>query len=398
MRGSKLLRRLDTVGGRTAIALLACLPGARSERRAPAEPRRILVVKLAAMGDTVLMVPALRALRERYPRAEIAMLGTEVNREIAAEYPRYLDRFVSLDVGRVARDPGYLPRFVRGLRRDGWELGIDFDQWAHLPPLLLRLAGVPVRVGFRTPSPVRHLLHTRTRPRDPRAHEARNFASLLGALGIEVPELRLELSADGGLRERMRGELASGGWNGADPVVLIHPGCGHAHPRAWPVERYEDLVRRVGGRAFFVFTGAGAERELAERLAAAAPGRSLAPRTASLRELIAWVSLADLVVSGNTGTMHLAAALGTRQVVLEGPNDPARWGALNPRAVVLRTDCPGCPCLDMGWEFHRTDGYCMGRITVDAVYGAVAGELDALAGAETSGRGAEGARPFPVVP
>jgi ADP-heptose:LPS heptosyltransferase len=380
MRGSKLLRSLDTVGGQAAIALLSLLPGARRERATGGDPRRIVVVKLAAMGDTVLMVPALRALRQRYPAAEIAMLGTAVNREIAAEYPQYVDRFVCLEVGRVAREPAYLARFVRALRREGWELAVDFDQWAHLPPLLLRLAGVPVRVGFRTPSRLRHRLYSRTRPRDPCAHEARNFASLLGALGIEVPELRLELGADPALRARFRQALAAEGWNGADPVVLVHPGCGHAHARAWPVERYEELVRRVGDGAFFVLTGADAERELAERLAAAAPGRSLAPRTASLRELIAWVSLADLVVSGNTGTMHLAAALGRPQVVLEGPNDPAKWGALNDRAVVIRSDCPGCPCLDMGWEFHRTDGYCMGRIATDDVAAAVSAQLALLAG------------------
>ncbi len=61
---------------------------------------------------------------------------------------------------------------------------------------------------------------------------------------------------------------------------------------------------------------------------------------------------------------------------LEGPNDPAKWGPINPRAAGVFSTCPGCPCLDMGWEFHRTDGFCMEQITVDEVIETVTRELD----------------------
>jgi heptosyltransferase-2 len=164
------------------------------------------------------------------------------------------------------------------------------------------------------------------------------------------------------------------GWNGEDRLLFVHPGCGHAHPRAWAPESYRALCARLMERpgTFLVFTGAGGERALAEELAAGFPGAAAALTDLPVPELIAALSLADVVLSGNTGVMHLAAALRIPQVVLEGPNDPAKWGPLNPDAVIVRSSCPGCPCLDMGWEFHRTDGYCMAQITVDEAYEALA--------------------------
>jgi ADP-heptose:LPS heptosyltransferase len=379
MRGNRLHRSLDTYLGRAGIRLLA--PFSRRGRDAELPPpdrvRRILVVKLSALGDTVLLVPALRALRERYPAAEIGMVGTRLNRDLMAEFPRYVDRFLCLDVGRATRSPRYLAGFVADLRAGGWEVGIDFDQWPHIPPLLLRLAGIPVRIGFRHAAGGRHLLYTHTRPRLRESHEAENFLRLLSPLFPPPAEPVLELPVREELVPQVLAGLSRAGWNGTDPLVVVHPGCGHAHPRAWPLASYRELCVQLARaeRAFFVFTGAGSEQALAEDLAAALPGRSCARTRMSIPEFIACLSVSTLVVSGNTGAMHLAAALGLPQVVLEGPNDPAKWGPLNADATIVRSSCPGCPCLDFGWEFHRTDGFCMAQIPVREVYDAVAAEL-----------------------
>jgi ADP-heptose:LPS heptosyltransferase len=384
MRGNKTNKRMDALVGQAAIRALA--PFSRRGRGASIGPdrefRRILAIKLAAIGDTVLLVPALRELRRRWPGAEIGFLGTAVNRDLIGEFPQYVNRFFELDVSRARRDPLYLPRFVRELAAGGWEVGIDFDPWINLTPVLLRLSGAPVRVGFRTPSRVRHRLYTHTEPRERDSHESVNFLRLLRPLGIEPPAPVLELPVDRTLLPEVRATWKRAGWNGTDPVLLIHPGCGHAHPRAWPLPRYRELCQRLAGSRtspFFVFTGAGSERALAEVLAAEHPGRSLAVCDAPLRELDAHLASADVVLSGNTGIMHLAAALGRPQVVLDGPNDAAKWGAINDRAVEVRSTCPECPCLDLGFEFHRTDGFCMEQIPVDTVFSAVMDRLDEVA-------------------
>jgi ADP-heptose:LPS heptosyltransferase len=378
MRGNKLYKKLDSWVGQAGIVALAAIPAGRTQEPGPGfAPRRILVIKLSALGDTLLLVPALRELRRRYPGAQVGMVGTAVNRGIAAELPRFIDRFYCLEPGRAMRDPRYLAGFVRDLAREGWELGIDFDQWTNVTPLLLRMARVPVRVGFRTRSRFRHLLYTHAEPRDPRSHEAENFLRLLRPLGIEPPAPVLELDVRDEAVARVRGLLRDAGWNGADPLLVVHAGCGHAHPRAWPVERYRELCTRMAaeGSTFFAFTGAGSEAADAESLAASLPGRAAALTALSIPEWVACVSLGDLVLSGNTGAMHVAAALGRPQVFLEGPNDPGKWGPINPRAVGVFSTCPGCPCLDMGWEFHRTDGFCMEQITVDEVHEVVTREM-----------------------
>lgn len=379
MRGNRLHKKLDRHVGQAAILALAPFSRRGLPEGAPGEVRRVLVVKLAALGDTILLVPALREIRRRWPAARVGMVGTAVNRALAEELDGFVDEFFCLEPGRAVRDPRYLAGFVGALRGGGWEVGIDFDQWTHVTPLLLRMAGVPVRVGFRTPAPLRHLLYTHVRARDPRRHEAENFLSLLEPLGITPPPPVLELPVRDSLLPGRRAALAEAGWNGRDPLVLVHPGCGHAHARAWPAERYRALLASLAAEsgAFFVVTGAGDEAPLAEAVAAAAPGRAAALARMSIPEFVALVSLAGLVVSGNTGAMHVAAALGRPQVVLEGPNDPAKWGPINPMATVVRSTCPGCPCLDMGWEFHRTDGFCMEQIGVEEVREAVLRALPA---------------------
>lgn len=388
MRGNKLYRALDRHAGRALILALAAAGAGRRRAEPPRSIRRILVVKLSALGDTVLLTPALQELRARYPGVEIGMVGTQVNRAIAAELTPLIDRFHCLEVGRAVREPGYLAGFVRTLRGEGWEVGIDFDAWTNITPLLLSRAGIPVRLGFRTGSRVRHLLYTHTVARDPGAHESRNFQRLLAPLGIEPGERALFLPVRAELVAGRRRALRERGWNGTDRLLFVHPGCGHAHPRAWPLERYRELCGRILDRpgTFAVFTGAGEERALAESLAGSFPRASTALTDTSLAELIAALSLADLVVTGNTGVMHLAAALRLPQVVLEGPNDPAKWGPLNPNAAIIRSSCPGCPCLDMGWEFHRTDGYCMEQIGVEEVYRVVRERLRS-AGAAAAGAG-----------
>lgn len=379
MRGNKLHKKLDAWVGQAGILALAALPAGRVPPVGPASsPTRILVIKLSALGDTLLLVPALRELRRRYPGARIGMVGTAVNRGIAGELPQFIDQFFTLEPGRAVRDPGYLRAFLRELKTERWEVGIDFDQWTRSTPVLLRLAGVPVRIGFRTPARFRHLLYTHTQPRDPRRHEAENFLGLLRPLGIEPPAPVLELHARPELLPRVRAMITAAGWNGEDPLLLVHPGCGHAHARAWPAERYRELCAGLAaeGSTFFVFTGAGDEAAVADGLVASLPaGRAVALTRTTIPELVACVSLADLVLSGNTGAMHIAAALGRPQVFLEGPNDPAKWGPLNPRAVGVFSTCPGCPCLDYGWEFHRTDGFCMEQISVRSVHEVVTAEL-----------------------
>jgi len=376
MRGNKILKYLDYYLGTVIVLLLA--PFRRKTAPAPARLEKILVIKLAAVGDTVLLVPSLRALRKRFPRAEITMVGTTINRELVQLFPDYVDRFRELQVQRAVSNPLYFFDFMRVLRSERFDAVIDFEQWSFLTPIVCHLAGIPHTFGFRIHKPVRHLLYSKTYERQRNKHESENFVGLLTLLGVQAPPPRLELPVNKSVRAEVKTALVDKGWKPSQRLVVLHPGCGvHGFPREWPLSSYKSLCGRLLDEfnVFVVVTGSAGEERLKRELVRSFPSQGCSWDDSSLEKLIALLSMARLFISGNNGVMHLAAALRIPQIALHGPTDSAKWGPLSPNAVVLRSRCPECPCLDLGFEYHRTDGYCMRQIDVDEVYTAARGIL-----------------------
>jgi ADP-heptose:LPS heptosyltransferase len=168
---------------------------------------------------------------------------------------------------------------------------------------------------------------------------------------------------------------------GSAPLIVLHPGCGaDGLPREWPVGEYAVLghwLMKNAPQAKLVLTGGPEERKKTGDLNRLLKGRGIdLGGKLSWAGLISLVSKAALVVSGNTGIMHVAAALGRPQVALHGPTNPRLWGPINDRAVIVSTTCPQCPCLKLGFEYHQTGSSCMARIQVDDVRNAVARVFD----------------------
>lgn len=372
MRGSKILRWIDTVVGSLLVSVLRKQRGWRPAARHPeTQIAKILIIKLAALGDTLLLVPTLRLLRERHPAARIDFLGTAINEELIALFPSYVDRFVKFDPRKGAWNLRYLFSIIKILRSEHYDIVFDFEQWSFATALLSYASGAPERVGFELPGKNRHLLATTFYRRRPDVHELDNFLGLAGAAGLSGDSRDLELPVGDDMVKRAKIRLRQAGWNGADPVVVVHPGCGsHGFPREWPVHNYIDLCQRLRQhqKIYYVISGSASEHKLMDDLGGALVENVLVWDETSLGMLLGLLSIAAVVVSGNNGVMHLAAALERPQIALHGPTDSRKWGPLNDHAVVIRSNCPGCPCLDLGFEFHRIDGFCMAQISVDEVY------------------------------
>ncbi len=371
MRGNRIFKFLDFFIGVPLLMLLSIFAKRESGTDlSNLKPARLLLIKLAALGDAVLMIPALRALRKRFPRTEIIMLGTSLTEPFLRQFPEYIDRFVLFDVGNVFRHPRHLLRIVRELRSFHIGVAIDFEQWTRITPVILGLLDIPVRLGFHTPGQYRHFLFTHPCEKSSRQHEVENFISLVKSMGDGDFAETLEIHVDAGARTRVLDRLSKEGWKKNMPVVLFHPGCGeHGFPREWPPGNYRALSARLSPafNPFVVITGTQQEEGILDAVAHACSPPPLRYMISDLDEFIALLSSSSLVVSGNNGAMHLAAALRVPQIALHGPTNAARWGPLNPNAAVIRSTCPGCPCLDLGFEYHRTDGYCMSLISVDEV-------------------------------
>lgn len=377
MRGNRLFKFIDRCIGIPLLFIMCLLKGRRDDLTA-IRPKRILVVKFSSLGDAILLVPALKALRKEYPDAEIAFLGTSFTVPFLRSFPEYVGEFITLDLGNLLRRPASILGVMKRLRSGEFELAIDFEQWLRLSALLVRFSGAPHRLGFRTTRQHRHFGFTHAVDRDKEQHESKNFLALAGLAARIHHEPSLEIKVDESGLVRAQGFLMRHGWAKGMPVMVVHPGCGsHGIPRAWAPKNYGELLSRFANdrSPFVVVTGREDERVAMDAVRRASQLPVVLYTISQLESYVALLSLSSLLISSNNGAMHIGAALGIPQVALHGPTNAVQWGPLNPHAVVIKSSCPSCPCLDLGFEYHRTDGYCMDQIEVEEVYAAVRGML-----------------------
>ena len=373
MRGNRLFKTLDFVLGITLNVVLGAFVRRHPDggHRSGEPVRRILAVKLAAVGDGVLLIPSVRALRRRFPLAEIVFLGTNLTVPLLNLFPEYVNRCITLDLANILRRPFYWIRIIRELRSLRCDCAYDFEQWSRITPLILAVAGIRARAGFRTAGQYRHYLFTRSVEHRSSSHEVDNFLALAEAGDGGNDSRLLEIRVRDESVKKVRGMLHEYSWNEDIPLIVLHPGCGrHGFPREWPPENYHRLATFLSQhrRLFFAVSGTREESHVMEEVVRSGSNLYGSCSFDQQSDFIALFSLSSLVVSGNTGAMHLAAALQVPQIALHGPTDVRRWGPLNPNAVVIQSSCPDCPCLNLGFEYHRSDGYCMRQIPVDEVY------------------------------
>jgi heptosyltransferase-3 len=319
-------------------------------RRAAAatDPRRILLVKFWGLGNLVLLLPVFRALRTRYPAAEIRLLTLARNEELL-EGVGDIDGTLLVPEGRLGGIAfGFLAR-LREARAWGPDLVVDFEQFSRASAVFAFLCGAPLAVGLDA-ARRGGLYHVRV-PLDPTRHASRTFLALARAAGaaaegappLPPPVLPADRARAAALLE------AAGAGNG--PILVLHPGSGDNFlGRRWAAENFahlaDRLLDRFGGVA--VVTGTGAEAGVVARVRESSSRPDRMHAVAGLlrvRELAALCERADLVVSNDTAPVHLASALGRPVLALYGPNTPVLYGPLSRGSVAFWHRTPCSPCL-----------------------------------------------------
>ena len=342
---------------------------------------RLLVRVPNWVGDAVMCLPALGALRSALPEAELVLLAR----------PWVSDVFPAqeLDCRVIAYDTNGAHRGVRGRRRIAAELREHrFDaailfQNAFDAALITWLAGIPMRAGYARQG--RRLLLTHAvaapRKRDGLGHEAHYYLELLRRLGLiadYAPVARISLPVSDAapsaarieLLERFEREtgLAAGRQGPLVRIVGLSPGASFGTAKRWPAARFAELALRLykeSGAACVLF-GSPMEKELAEEVVASAgiPALSLAGHT-SLAEFMQLIQGCDLFVTNDTGTMHLAAALGVPTLALFGPTNENETRPLGPRVELVAGQAFCRPCK---LRHCPTDHRCMNSISVEKVF------------------------------
>lgn len=332
--------------------------------------KRVVVRGTNWVGDSVMTVPALRALRRILPDATITLAVRPSAKGIFSEAD-FIDEVLVYD----RRNAFSVVSQVREWRRRKFDLAVLFQN-AFEAALIPFLAGVPLRLGYATESRQALLTHPLPLP-DWRSskHEVFYYLYLVTALeqllsGTSTvcetdPDISLSISE---MRKAEAAEmLRSYGVNEAKSLVAICPGSINSRAKRWPAERFAALADRLmDHERQVVFIGSPDEIDVTNEVTSRMRNRPIVlTGKTTLDQITAALSLSDLVVTNDTGPAHIAAALGCPTIVIFGPTNPLTTRPFSFKAEILRQppDCAPCMLRDCPID-HR----CMTAITVDEVF------------------------------
>jgi heptosyltransferase III len=332
-------------------------------------PRSILLIKFNALGDTILFVSLAKILKRRFPGVRIDFLGSEINRPVLERCPD-LDHILIIQLEQMVDQPWAFLMLLDRLRQRKYDVVIDGSQWERITALISVLSGAHKTIGFDTPGQKRATAYNYRIKHRRELHEIDCFFALLEPLGI-IPEA-LERYTSFEVNEVDRQQLNQLALP-EGRLILFHPGCGaHGFPRQWPMDRYIELGNRMMVKhpdITLVLSGSASEAQFCQEIEEGVKGRVINLSTKlNFLMLAALLKRSDLLVCGNTGVMHLAAAMNVPTVALHGPTDPRRWGPLSNSAVVVQSTKACAPCLYLGDEYNCECPDCMNYIEVDDVY------------------------------
>jgi lipopolysaccharide heptosyltransferase I len=307
----------------------------------PTSPQRILLIKPSALGDVVHTLPILNLLRRKWPSAHISWLINNDFASLVRGHPQ-LDELVLFDRNRLStwwRDPSAtkaLFSFVRELSAKQFDLVIDL-QGLMRSGWLTALTRAPARVGFANARELAYLFYTHHVPIDSMdQHAIERYLAVAEFLGCGRDPVEFKFVTDESDRAHVD-QLV----NGVGKFAVLMPGTNWPTKR-WPVERFAELVTPLRER-FGLATVVAGGRDVAE-IASQIPATINAVNKTDLRQLVALLERADLVIANDTGPMHIASAMGKPLVTIFGPTNPVRTGPFGRMESVVRVDIPCSPC------------------------------------------------------
>ncbi len=311
-------------------------------------PERILVKEVNWLGDVVMSLPSLRAIRRAWPRAHLAVL---IKKELAGFFDgaRWIDEVIPYSVGRGLSGFFDRRRIVGEIRSRRFDLGVLFPN-SFESALWITMAGIRRRAGFVADARGSMLTLKASPPPDAvTGHQVNYWLSMIRATGIaEGRADDYALDVHGPSRDRMREWLAANRKRPGRPIFAIAPAAAYGPAKEWPAENYAALIDLLARReeAEVVLVGAPSERAKCEEVAAASKASAIiAAGHTNIGELIALLSLCDGFIGNDSGCMHIAGALGLPTVAIFGSTNPNRTGPMGPKTRVIYRKLECSPCL-----------------------------------------------------
>jgi lipopolysaccharide heptosyltransferase I len=322
-------------------------------------PRRILIIKPSAIGDVVHALPVLPRLKKLWPNAKLSWLITPACASLVQRHP-LVDEVIVFQRKKWARhwyNPSILwdvALFIHELRRKKFDLVIDL-QGLLRSGLMTLLTGAPRRVGFSNAREFAPAFYNERIDCAWQEHAVTRYLKIASALGCPDGPAEFVFGVDDDDRKYIETLIPPG----TDYAVLL-PGT-NWNTKRWPVERYAALVGSLKERFGLEAAVAGASTD--KKLATEIRGKFDLTGKTSLRQIVALLERAKLVIGNDTGPLHVAAAMGVPLVALYGPTNPSRTGPFGRDDSVLRLNLPCSPCYSRTCS-HRS---CMEWMKVESV-------------------------------
>ena len=307
---------------------------------------RILIVRLAPLGETVLTTPVIHALREHFRDAYIAYMVAPTREDLVSANP-HLDEVLTYQAS--------VPKLIYQMARRKFQMVIVLQPTFRLV-LHTFLARIPFRVGFETNTGGKKLLSLAV-PNDTSQHETQRYLDVVRALGVEVIDDEPEVFVDGAGVAWVNKFIENRNLNDSKPIIGLNPGAATVY-RRWHASNFAilgDLLHEVYD-AHIVITTGPREGELANQVAAQMSHSPAIITQATPMQLAALLQRCDLYISNDTGPMHLSTAVKTPTVALFGASNLIQWAPPWDRhAVVAREACEFMKTLSSkAWD-TRTD-------------------------------------------
>ena len=336
----------------------------------------ILIVKLSAIGDVVHTLPSLASLRKLYPEAHISWVIEEASSDIIKSHP-HLDRVIISrrkqwvadlkKLHNVGKTIAEIRSFIAAIRERKYDLIIDLHGLFKSSMIVL-LSGGKRKLGYDSMQELSRLFLNERIFEDMEKHAVDRYLDFIRYLGTDIDNPEFYIPVKGENKIRVETLLKANGIDINEPFVTINP-VAFWDTKLWEDNKFARLCDRITDelKQKVVFTGSKGHGSI-ERIRSMMtfPSVNLEGQT-TLRDLAYLYRLSGLLITTDSGPMHIAAAMNTRTVALFGPTDPLRTGPYGKGHIVVRKEMPCSPCFLKKCDTKR----CMEEITVDEVFEAV---------------------------
>lgn len=333
-------------------------------------PQRVLVKEVNWLGDVVMSLPAVHAVRRAYPEAHLSIL---IRSELASFFDgtAWVDEVIPYRIGNGLGGVRDRLALIANLRSKRFDLAISLPR-SFEAALWPALARIPRRAGVAADGRAWLLTDSaRVDTKNPHRHQVHSYLEMLErTLGVHGEASDVRLDAGQQHRTKMR-EWLTTQRRQSGRLVAVAPAAAYGPAKEWPAQHFATLIDQLAARQIeSVLVGGPGERDKCVAIAAASrSGAIVAAGQTSIAELIALLSLSDAFVGNDSGAMHVAGALGIPTIGIFGSTNPVRTGPLGPRTRVIYEPPTCSPCLERTCRFGHYD--CLRQITPAAVLAAV---------------------------